>query len=265
MTAVLTAVLIGVTARYVVLTRRMLEANEASVRAGFMPDIEANVEFTHPRKDELALHIKNSAESPLCVLRARLVGGSVFKWPETPGNGPLFTAEVKLGATEISTLVKVFLRKGEEATGAFKILPADRTAAEEWPKFLDYRISLSATAVIEVSDITGRILYSFTVRRDANRGGITNIQTQYRGPKGKSFPDAPKPDAGVTVARHDPDTKRHASDPGVEAPRTAAQRSMLAALCPGWIALRAGRIIPIRVRNPLRHVPQHIVQPKGVR
>jgi hypothetical protein len=178
-TVVLTAVLIGVTARYVVLTRKMLEAGEASVRAVFMPDIEANFEFTHPRKDELALHIKNSAEPPLCVLRARLVRGSVFKWTDTPGNGPEFAAEVKLGATEISTLAKVFLRKGENATGAFKISPVDRRETEEWLKFLDYRVSLSATAVVEVSDVTGRILYSFTVRRDAHRGGVTNIQTQF--------------------------------------------------------------------------------------
>jgi hypothetical protein len=177
-TAVLTAVLIGITARYVVLTRKMLEANEASARVSFMPDIEANIEFTHPRKNELAINIKNAADPPICILRARLIGGSVFKWTDTPGKGPEFVTEVKFGPTDIKTLNAVFLRKDEGASGAFNIRPVKQMEDEEWLKFLDYRISLSATVVAEVSDITGRILYSFAIRRDAQSGGKTKIQTR---------------------------------------------------------------------------------------
>jgi hypothetical protein len=54
-TVVLTGVLIIVTMRYVSLTQKMLEAGEASIRAGFLPDIEANIDFTHPRKNELSV------------------------------------------------------------------------------------------------------------------------------------------------------------------------------------------------------------------
>jgi len=177
-TTVLTAVLLGVTARYVVLTRRMLESNEAAARADFMPDINASIELTHPRKDEVAIKIKNSADPPFCILRARLLGGSVFKWSDTLGVGPPFTSEVKFGPSDGPTLKSVLLRKTGATSGVFKLVPLGRMGKEEWLKLLDYRISIAATVVIEVSDITGRISYSFTVRLNPHTGG-TNIQTRY--------------------------------------------------------------------------------------
>ena len=177
-TVLLTGVLIFVTIRYVLLTRKLVEASEASIRAGFMPDINANIDFTHPRKDELSIYVKNTAEAPICILRAKLIGGSLFKWPETANPPNEYAAELKFGPSDITSLTSLFLRKNEEARGVFRITPIEHIDDADWLKAINYRVSLTATVIIEVSDITGRILYSFTVLRDAETAN-TRIRTQF--------------------------------------------------------------------------------------
>jgi hypothetical protein len=174
-----TAILVLVTVRYVSLTQRILEAGEASMRAGFLPDIDANIDFTHPRRDELSVYIKNVGESPIRVSRAKLTGGSIFQWADPPNQPNEFASETEFDARgELTTLTSLFLRKNEEARGLVRIFPTQQMDESEWLRLLHDRISLTARAVIEVSDITGRIVYSFTVLRNA-RTSRTRIEVRF--------------------------------------------------------------------------------------
>ena len=178
-TVVLTGVLIFVTIRYVSLTQKILEAGEASIRAGFLPDINASIDFTHPRRDELSVYVQNVGESPIRVSRAKLLSGSIFKWAEPPNQPNQFASETKFDARgELTALTSLFLRKNEEARGVVRIVPTQRIDESEWLELLNYRISLTASAIVEVSDITGRILYSFTVLRNAQTAS-TRIEARF--------------------------------------------------------------------------------------
>ena len=149
------------------------------MRAAFLPDVNANIDFTHPRGAELCVYVKNVGESPIRVSRAKLLGGSIFKWADPPNQPNQFESETKFDARdELTALSSLFLRKDEEGRAVVRIIPAQRMDESEWLKFLGYRISLTASAIIEVSDITGRILYSFTVLRNAHTSN-TRIETRY--------------------------------------------------------------------------------------
>jgi hypothetical protein len=177
-TVVLTGVLVFFTMRYVSLTQKMLEAGDASIRAGFLPDINANIDFTFPRRDELSVYIKNVGESPIRVSRAKLISGSIFKWSD-PYRPNQFESETKFEARdEMAGLTSLFLRKNEEGHGIVRIVPTLGMDENEWVKLLDHRISLTANAIIEVSDITGRIVYSFTVLRNAHTS-TTRIEVRF--------------------------------------------------------------------------------------
>jgi hypothetical protein len=165
--------------RYVSLTQRILEAGEAAMRAGFLPDVNAKIDFTHPRRDELWVSVQNVGDSPIRVSRAKLIGGSIFKWADPPNQPTQFSCETPFGAQgELAALASRFLRKNEEAHGVVRIVPTQRMDESEWLKLFDYRISLTANAIIEVSDITGRILYSFSVLRDAHTSN-TRIEARF--------------------------------------------------------------------------------------
>lgn len=101
-TVALTGVLIFVTMRYVSLTQKILEAGEASMRAGFLPDISAYIDFTHPRRDELSVYVKNVGESPIRVSRAKLISGCIFKWADPPNEPNQFASEIQFGASGLS-------------------------------------------------------------------------------------------------------------------------------------------------------------------
>ena len=177
-TVVLTCVLILVTRRYVLLTQKILEAGEASICALFLPDINAGIEFTHPRRAELSVWVENVGESPIRLSRAKLIGGSIFRWTDPPNQENPFASETKFGArSELTGLTSLFLRKNGKGSGVVRIVPTQQIGESEWLNLLDYRISLTASAIIEVSDITGRIFYSFTVLRDAH-ASTTRIEAR---------------------------------------------------------------------------------------
>ena len=175
-TIVLTAVLIVATVRYVLLTGKLVEASDAVTRAAFMPDIEASIDWTHPRRDELAIVVKNTAEPPLRILRARFLGGTLFRWAPDSSPPNEYASHVDLQPSSFAAHDAVFLRTGQSATGRFDIKPS--VAEAGWPACIDYRVSLRVGVVVEVSDIGGRNTFSFTVLRDAYRGGATSIATR---------------------------------------------------------------------------------------
>jgi hypothetical protein len=172
-TVVLTAALILVTIRYVSLTAKLLEASEASARANFLPDIESVIDFTHPRRGELEIALTNVSDTPIRVVRARFLGGTIFKWATASSPPNEYASQAQLQPTPINTLKSAFLRKGETASGKFIITPVDPVENGAWLAFIDFRISLHVGAVIEVSDIGGRNTFSFTVLRNVHRGSTS--------------------------------------------------------------------------------------------
>jgi hypothetical protein len=172
-TTVLTGVLILVTIRYVSLTGKLLEASEASARASFMPDIEASIEFTYPRTTELEVTLRNVADPPIRVVRARFLGGTIFKWAPASSPPNEYASQIQLQPTHVEKLKSVFLRKGEGASGKFAITPLGLVEDVAWAAFIDFRISLHVGAVIEVSDIGGSNTFSFTVLRNVHRASTS--------------------------------------------------------------------------------------------
>jgi hypothetical protein len=170
-TVILTAVLIFATIRYVALTRRTLEASEAALRASFLPDISARIDFTHPRRDELSVSLQNTGDPTIRIVRAKLTGGSLLKWVDPPNQLNQYSAEVKFGPRDVVSLASLFLRKNEEATANVQITPTEQMDGDSWAKFIDYRISLVATFVIEVSDITGP---STLLIQDTSEGSVSD-------------------------------------------------------------------------------------------
>jgi hypothetical protein len=123
--------------------------------------------------------VKNVGDSPIRISRAKLIGGSIFKWSDPPNPPNPLAFETKFEARrDLTGLSARFLRKNEAGHAVVRIVPTQSMDESEWLKRLDYRISLTASAIIEVSDITGRVLYSFTVVRNAETAS-THIEARF--------------------------------------------------------------------------------------
>lgn len=172
-TVVLTIVLIGVTIQYVQLTRGILEASEASMRSSFLPDLDGSIEVDSARRDRLHISIANAGLPPFRIVRAKVVDGTVHQWSDPPSGSYKEEAQFRGGA--LPELANRFLRKEERAGTVFIMVPVLSVEEGDWLNF-QKRSSLTATVVVEVSDISGRVFYSFRIMRRALTGS-TRIDT----------------------------------------------------------------------------------------
>ena len=174
-TVVLTIVLIAVTIQYVKLTRGILEASEASMRSSFLPDLDGRIEVDSARRDQLYISVANGGLPPFRIVRAKVVDGIVHQWSDPPNQGGSYKAEAQFRGGALPELANRFLRKEERAGTMFKMVPVQPMEEGDWLNF-QKRSSLTATVVVEVSDISGRVFYSFRIMRRAVTGS-TRIET----------------------------------------------------------------------------------------
>lgn len=181
-TGIFTAVLIGVTGWYAYLTRGLLEASNAAIRSGFMPDLVGRIDIDFPsnRRDRLLIEASNEGLPPSRIIRAKVVGGIIHQWsdppvPPGPYNPNEFKAEAHFRDGPLPELTNRFLRHGEKAHAMFTMVPDPPMTHEDWLSFLA-RYSLTVRSIVEVSDISGRIVHSFDILRSA-ASGTTHITT----------------------------------------------------------------------------------------
>jgi hypothetical protein len=121
------------------------------------------------------ISVQNPVTSPFVVVRAKITGGTIYKWADPSASQHEYTAQVDFKGGELPQLARLFLRKDEGGSAIFRMVPTETMEESEWLKFLD-RTSLTASAIVEVCDISGRVLYSFSIMRNAHTGS-TKIET----------------------------------------------------------------------------------------
>jgi hypothetical protein len=171
LTTLATIVLVAITGWYAKLSQQMLAATEASVRAGFLPGITGSIDFnwTPKGKDVLNLSVKNDSNHPIQIIRAKLKAGSIFVWTKPPAPPSPFGEEIKVRPVPITELAGLFLRPEQPGEAKFRITPMHDMDDSEWQKKLE-RCSLDIVVMVECSDISGRVIYSFKIHRNARTG-----------------------------------------------------------------------------------------------
>ncbi len=175
--AVLTGILVWVTAQYVRLTRDLVEAGNATLRSAFFPDLDVTIGRTFGNCNDIAVCITNKGQSPLRTTKAFLSGG-IFPWSGDRESGKMFSTDspIEIRPTSLEWASGLCMRPEESQSAVVRIEPAEGVEQSRWAAATE-KFSPALRLGIECCDLAGKVYFYVIVQQNAH---TSTIYTEYR-------------------------------------------------------------------------------------
>src|ERR1035437_9142718 len=180
--AILTGILVWVTAQYVRLTRELVEAGNATLRSAFFPDLDVTIGRSFKNCDGIAICIKNSGGYPLRTTKAFLTGG-IFPGLRQPESGKIFSTDspIEIRSMSLEWASGLCMRPGDSQSTIVKTEPADGVDQSVWMSATE-KYSPALRLGIECCDLAGKVYFYVTAQQNAHTSTM-HIEYRSDGPR----------------------------------------------------------------------------------